>query len=60
MESVKFTVETTWGDVPLQCMVDFIVHAQKPPCPCDFDKCRQLAKEGDVRHYFQTELDLVS
>ena len=37
------------------------VRAQKPPCPCDFTKCRRLAKEGGaVWAYFQMGLDLLS
>jgi len=29
------------------------VRAQKPPCPCDFEKNLQLAKDGGIHDYFQ-------
>ena len=36
------------------------VRALKPPCPCDFVKCRQLASDETVEMYFQLGLDLIS
>ena len=36
------------------------MRAQKPPCPCDFEVCLGLAKEGGaVRAYLQMGLDLL-
>ena len=35
------------------------MRTQKPPCPCDFRACLELAEQGGaVRAYLQTELDL--
>jgi hypothetical protein len=36
------------------------MRAQKPPCPCDFEACLELAEEGGaVRAYLQMGLDLL-
>jgi ankyrin repeat protein len=34
--------------------------AQRPPCPCDFNACLELAEDEAVRAYFQTGLDLLA
>ena len=97
METSSFTIDPTWDDLPLECVVEFLypvetlilaltctisraavkavhrgkvppmktkymldlvkdgrleiikwVRAQKPPCPCEFSDCRQLAKDCGV------------
>jgi ankyrin repeat protein len=37
------------------------MRAQRPPCPCNFNACLELAEDGgEVRAYFQTGLELLA
>jgi len=40
-------------------MVKWMRSQKKPPCPCDFKECLQLAEGEAVRAYFQKGLDLL-
>ena len=35
------------------------MRAQRPPCPCDFNACLEVAEDKAVWAYFQTGLDLL-